>query len=109
MHHIRSKLATFAVCLCVLAAAALAPRAFAAGSGESWYQPYMETFEQNGWLDGIAADNLQPNDPITRAQFASIVNRAAGLTEESGKIADYKGVPAASPYRAGLAKALSAG
>ena len=109
MHRIRSKLATLAVCLCVLAAAALVPPASAANSGNPWYQPYMDAFEQNGWLEGIAADNLQPDDSINRAQFASIVNRAAGLTEESGKIADYTDVPADSAYRADLAKALAAG
>ena len=107
MHRIRSKLATLAVCLCVLAAATLLPHASAADSSTPWYQPYMDAFEQNGWLEGIAADNLQPDDPINRAQFASIVNRAAGLTEESGKIADYTDVSGA--YRADLAKALAAG
>ena len=109
MHRIRSKLISLAACLCVLAAAV--PIAAASGAdGESpWYQPYMEAFEQRGWLDGVAADNLQPNDPVSRAQFASIVNRAAGLTEESEKIGDYKDVPAGSPYRADLAKALAAG
>ena len=109
MHRIRSKLATLAVCLCVLAAAALVFPASAANSGNPWYQPYMDAFEQNGWLEGIAADKLQPDDSINRAQFASIVNRAAGLTEESGKIADYTDVPADSAYRADLAKALAAG
>lgn len=97
------------MCLCLLAVAALVPRASAAGSDEPWYQPYMDAFEQNGWLEGIAADGLQPNDPINRAQFASIVSRAAGLTEESAAIADYTDVPAGSPYRADLAKALAAG
>ena len=109
MHRIRSKLISLAACLCVLAAAV--PIAAASGAdGESpWYQPYMDAFEQRGWLDGVAADDLQPDDPVSRAQFASIVNRAAGLTEESGKIADYKDVPAGSPYRTDLAKALAAG
>lgn len=109
MRRIQSKLAALALCLCVLAAAAIAPRAFAAGSGDPWYQPYMDTFEQNGWLEGIASDKLQPSDPINRAQFASIVNRVGGLTEESEKIADYTDVPAGSNYRADLAKALAAG
>lgn len=112
MHRIRSKLISLAACLCVLAAAApvaAAPVAAASGAESPWYQPYMDAFEQRGWLDGVAADDLQPNDPISRAQFASIVNRAAGLTEESEKIGDYKDVPAGSPYRADLAKALAVG
>lgn len=88
MQRIKSRLTPLAVCLCLLAAAALVPNASAAGSGSPWYQPYMDVSEGQGWLDGIAADKLQPNDTVSRAQFISIVSCAAGLTEESGKIAD---------------------
>ena len=105
MHRIKSKLTILALCLCVLAAATIIPRAFAAGNS----QAYVDSFEQKGWLDGIAADQLQPDHPINRAQFTSIVNRLAGLTEESGKITDYIDVSVNSPYRADLAKALAAG
>lgn len=107
MHRIQSKLTILALCLCVLAAAAAVSSAAAADS--PWYQSYMDAFARQGWLEAVAADELQPNDSISRAQFASIVGRAAGLTEESADIANYTDVPAGSAYRADLAKALAVG
>ena len=105
MHRIRSKLTVLALTLCILAAAAIVPRAFAAGNS----QTHVDSFAQQGWLDGVAVDGLQADTPINRAQFTSIVNRLTGLTEESGKITAYTDVPVSSPYRADLAKALAAG
>ena len=105
MHRIRSKLTVLALTLCILAAAAIVPRAFAAGNS----QTHVDSFAQQGWLDGVAVDGLQADTPINRAQFTSIVNRLAGLIEESGNITAYTDVPADSPYRADLSKALTAG
>lgn len=46
---------------------------------------------------------------MTRAQFAAVINRAMGYTEESPSIANYTDVEDSAWYRSDLAKALSAG
>ena len=46
---------------------------------------------------------------MTRAQFAAVINRVMGYTEESPSIANYTDVEDSAWYRSDLAKALSAG
>ena len=50
-----------------------------------------------------------PNAMMTRAQFATVMNRLVGLTEESAAIANYTDVSTSDWYYRELAKALAAG
>jgi predicted outer membrane repeat protein len=93
----------------------LAPVAFAS-SGESssdieghWAQTNLQEFIDKGWLTGYGNGQYGPNDSMTRAQYAALINRVTGLTEESETIADFTDVKSSDWYYSDLAKALAAG
>ena len=67
------------------------------------------TFAENGYIAGDGTGNYLPNQIMTRAQFAAVINRVMGYTEESPSIANYTDVEDSAWYRSDLAKALSAG
>ncbi|MFR8711332.1 MAG: hemoblobin-interacting domain-containing protein [Anaerotignum lactatifermentans] len=69
----------------------------------------MLTFAENGYIAGDGTGNYLPNQIMTRAQFAAVINRVMGYTEESPSIANYTDVEDSAWYRSDLAKALSAG
>ena len=84
---------------------------FAAGSDIDghWAQQQILTFAENGYIAGDGTGNYLPNQIMTRAQFAAVINRVMGYTEESPSIANYTDVEDSAWYRSDLAKALSAG
>ena len=84
---------------------------FAAGSDIDghWAQQQILTFAENGYIAGDRTGNYLPNQIMTRAQFAAVINRVMGYTEESPSIANYTDVEDSAWYRSDLAKALSAG
>ena len=94
--------------VCMLTTAA--PAAMAASDIEGhWAQTALENFIHNGWLEGYGNGRYGPDDSMTRAQYAALINRVTGLTEESGKLAGYTDVSSGAWYYADLAKALAAG
>lgn len=74
-----------------------------------WAQQQILTFAENGYIAGDGTGNYLPNQIMTRAQFAAVINRVMGYTEESPSIANYTDVEDGAWYRSDLAKALSAG
>lgn len=74
-----------------------------------WAQQQILTFAENGYIAGDGTGNYLPNQFMTRAQFAAVINRVMGYTEESPSIANYTDVEDSAWYRSDLAKALSAG
>lgn len=91
------------------------PAAYA-GSGSSvssdidghWAQSELQEFIDMGYFNGDGKGNYKPNAPMTRAQFAAVVNRMQQYREESNDISKYKDVSAGAWYRSDLAKALAA-
>lgn len=73
---------------CILSAAMLmgttpwlpAPEAQAA----SYQQPYLDKMVAWGFMRGDLDGNLNPDNPITRAEYVSIINRALGYEEMGG-------------------------
>ncbi len=53
------------------------------GIGNHWAQPYLQRMYAYGIMRGDQNKNMRPNDPITRAEFVSSLNRAFGYTELS--------------------------
>lgn len=53
------------------------------GISSHWAQPYLQRMYTYGIMRGDQDKNMRPNDPITRAEFASSLNRAFGYTELS--------------------------
>lgn len=74
-----------------------------------WAQQQILTFAENGYIAGDGTGNYLPNQIMTRAQFAAVINRVMGYTKESPSIANYTDVEDSAWYRSDLAKALSAG
>lgn len=76
------------VSACVLSVAMLmgttswfpAPQAEAA----SYQQPYLDKMVAWGFMRGDLDGNLNPDNPITRAEYVSIINRALGYEQMGG-------------------------
>lgn len=87
----------------------MAPAALASDIAGHWAQDTMQKFIDNNYLSGYGNDTYGPNRTMSRAEFAALINRVAGLTAGSASISRYTDVPADAWYRADLAKALAAG
>lgn len=73
------RLSSTLLATCVLAAAA--PLAMAASGLEGhWAQPALEAFVASGYLND---ETVSPDNTMTQAEFAAILNRVTGLTVES--------------------------
>ena len=59
-------------------------------------QPAIEALASRGIITGYNADSFGPNDTMTRAQFATIVVRALGLTPKASNV--FTDVPADKWY-----------
>jgi len=49
-----------------------------------WAQQYIISMVDKGWMKGISASMFAPNNPLTRAEAATILVRALGLEEKKG-------------------------
>ena len=67
-----------------------------------WAQQQILTFAENGYIAGDGTGNYLPNQIMTRAQFAAVINRVMGYTEESPSIANYTDVEDGAWYRSDL-------
>lgn len=74
-----------------------------------WAEEALQSFANDGYLAGDGKGHYTPNATMTRAQFATILNRLTGLTEESAAITNYTDVSESDWYYHELAKALAAG
>ncbi|WP_414408427.1 S-layer homology domain-containing protein [Synechococcus sp. W55.1] len=78
-----------------------------------WAQAYIETLSAQGVLNGFPDGTFRPNEPVTRAQFATIVNTAFRLRNTSGTFIGFRDVPpthwAASAISTAAANNLVAG
>lgn len=87
------------------------PSAFALESDIKghWAEEALQSFADDGYLAGDGRGHYTPNGVMTRAQFATIMNRVVGLTEESSAISGYTDIKTSDWYYHELAKALAAG
>lgn len=56
----------------------------------SWAYPYISTAAAYGWVTGVGNDLFAPNDRITRAQAATIVNRMTGRLGDLSTVRDHQ-------------------
>ncbi|MGN1007603.1 MAG: S-layer homology domain-containing protein, partial [Butyricicoccus sp.] len=87
----------------------MVPAALASDITGHWAQDIMQKFIDSNYLSGYGNDIYGPNQAMSRAEFAALINRVAGLTKESASISQYTDVPADAWYRSDMAKALAAG
>lgn len=112
MQKVASKALGLLLVLCMLLgllpAAAMAADAPSDISGH-WAQRQLQSFIDAGYLKGYEDGAYRPNNKITRAEFSALLNRVAGLTQESADIQQFADVSANGWYSADLAKGLAAG
>ena len=53
-----------------------------------WYTTHIQEFVSLGFLKGYSDGTFQPQNPITRAEFVKIVNKAFGLAEKVSPVDD---------------------
>ena len=73
-----------------------------------WAGGTLYVFAEQGLLQGYGDGTYRPDEPMTRAQFAALVNRVTGLTAQAD-LSGYTDVPENAWYAPELAKALAAG
>lgn len=97
--------------LSVLMMMSMIPATFAVGNDidGNWAEASLQNFINDGYLNGDGDGNYKPNQIMTRAQFAAILNRLTGLTTESTAIVNYTDISSSDWYYSDLAKALAAG
>lgn len=78
-----------------------------AGIQGHWAQQVMQDWKDKGYINGYADGELHPNDRISRAELAALINRSSGFTS----VADisYADVSADAWYFDDVAKASAAG
>ncbi len=89
-------LRTAAVFLLLCAMACTLIWALPAQVHADYTEPYMKRMEELGLLQGDADGNLRPGDPITRAEFVTIINRAFGYRSAGGH--PFRDVPGTAWY-----------
>lgn len=89
-------LMTAAVFLLLCAMACTLIWALPAQVHADYTEPYMKRMEELGLLQGDADGDLRPGDPITRAEFVTIINRAFGYRSAGGH--PFRDVPGTAWY-----------
>lgn len=84
-----------------------APFSTKASAAVSYAQPYMDKLSQWAVLQGDENGELRPNDPITRAEFIAMINRAYGYKEKAD--VKFSDVPEDAWYADDIAIATAAG
>ncbi len=59
-----------------------------------WAYPEFSYLVKNGYLQGVSADSMQPEAPVTRAQFAALLLRAIGEEPNARAQGVFADVPA---------------
>lgn len=89
-------LRTAAVFLLLCAMACTLIWALPAQVHADYTEPYMKRMEELGLLQWDADGDLRPGDPITRAEFVTIINRAFGYRSAGGH--PFRDVPGTAWY-----------
>lgn len=74
-----------------------------------WAANTLSDFQKKGYLKGDENGKVFPDKNMSRAEYASVINRVMEFSEESPEISKFTDVKADDWYRADLAKALKAG
>lgn len=90
------------------------PPVFADVGPRHWARPYVEAAWERGWTLGQGGGRFHPEQPITRAEMAAVISRAAELSPPSGgnlRFADAAAIPdwARGPVAAAVAQGLLQG
>ncbi|OKP82819.1 hypothetical protein A3844_23290 [Paenibacillus helianthi] len=82
-------------------------KAFTDVPADSWAARGVQRWSGNGVVSGYGDGTFRPNAPVTKAEFAVMINRIFNYTVEAATLpAD---VPASAWYRSDIAKGIAAG
>ncbi len=99
-----------AISMALAAAMAFAPaQAFAASSDIKghWAESAITSWQDKGLISGYTDGTFKPDNSVTRAEFASMVNKALGLTEKGD--VPFSDVKSGSWYYDAISIAVKAG
>lgn len=82
---------------------------FADVKRSAWYYSAVEFAAENGLFSGDGKGNFQPNDKITRAQFALVMANSLGVELSGYTESAFKDVPTGKWYTAAVAWAKESG
>ncbi len=74
-----------------------------------WAQKEIEFMAAKGCVSGVGDNKFAPEATVTRAEFAAILGRMAGLTASPGGAERFSDVPAGAWYRGVVGAAANAG
>ena len=74
-----------------------------------WAEPAMQSFIDDGFLKGYEDGTYGPDIPISRAEYAALINRVTGLSDASASLEAYTDVSADQWFCGDLKIALTAG
>ena len=58
----------------------------------SWAAPYVASAAAKGWVEGKEDGKFHPNDPITRAEAVTVINRMLGRVPDV-RVKNFQGMP----------------
>ncbi|SFJ87350.1 Ig-like domain (group 2) [Paenibacillus sp. UNC496MF] len=102
----RTTVGLLGLTLAMSPASAFADQSFKDVDGH-WAQKQLEQWIASGNLKGFDDGTVRPNESVTRAQFAAMINRLFAFTEEAS--IDFKDLNASSWAYGDIAKAVKAG
>lgn len=76
--------------------------------GQDWYTDAIQNAVSNGLITGYQDGTVRPNGNLTRAELATILNRAFGATKQAS-LSGIKDVAAGDWYAVEMAKAIQMG
>lgn len=74
-----------------------------------WAQAEIEYMAAKGYVAGVGENQFAPENKITRAEFAAILARMAGLADNISAAERFSDVPAGAWYRGAVGAATTAG
>jgi S-layer homology domain len=74
-----------------------------------WGETYITELQKRGILDDFGTAKFDPSKPITRGEYAKMLDRAFADKPVSGTAANFKDIPANYPRKEALAKSVQLG
>ncbi|AFY76944.1 putative S-layer protein [Pleurocapsa sp. PCC 7327] len=75
---------------------------------ERWDYPFIEGLRSKQLIDGVSENTFEPDRPISRAQMASLIDRAFDSPSQAIEI-EFKDVPQGDPIASDIEKAIGKG
>ncbi|SET82283.1 S-layer homology domain-containing protein, partial [Natronincola peptidivorans] len=104
---VKKKVALLLIACMVVSSLGLTFGANASDIENHWAKETIKTWISNDFIRGYPDGSFRPNNPITRAEFMVLVNKAFGFTERAE--ISYKDVSEGEWYYSTVARAVAAG